>query len=74
MGRYVGATTNYFSGQMDEVRLYNKALTVYEVRNLYDARIKNTPPPQYINDGEFTINSGESNTYKTGVTLISSVT
>ena len=74
VGRYVGTTTNYFSGQMDEVRLYNKALTVYEIRNLYNARIKDAPPIQYINDGEFTINSGESNTYKTGVTLISNVT
>lgn len=59
---------------MDEVRLYNKALTVYEIRNLYNARIKEAPPLQYINDGEFKINSGESNTYKTGVTLISNVT
>jgi hypothetical protein len=50
---------------MDDVRLYNKTLSVYEVRNLYAARIKNDPPIQYLNVGTFTINSGESNTYKT---------
>lgn len=72
--RYVGSSTSYFTWYMDDVRLYNKTLSVYEIRNLYDARIKNYKPIQYLNVGEFTINSGESNTYKTWVRLISNVT
>lgn len=72
--RYVGSLGNYFSGYIDEVRLYNKTLSVYEIRNMYKARIQNEPPIQYLNVGTFTINSGESNTYTTGVTLVSTVT
>lgn len=71
--RYPWSLANYFSGYIDDVRLYNKTLTVYDVRNLYQARIKNDPI-QYLNVGTFTINSGESNTYTTWVTLVSMVT
>ncbi len=33
--KYAGTTTNYFSGSIDEVRIYNKTLTNQEIQNLY---------------------------------------
>lgn len=35
VGRYAGTTTNYFSGAIDEVRVYNKVLTSGDIQNLY---------------------------------------
>lgn len=35
IGRYVGSTTNYFSGNIDEVHIYNKALSTAEINELY---------------------------------------
>lgn len=35
VGKYAGTATNYFSGSIDEVRVYNKALTIEDIQNLY---------------------------------------
>jgi len=40
---------------------------------MYQARAKTNQDIQYLNDGEFLINSGATNTYVTGVTLNSNV-
>ena len=50
VGKYPGTATNYFSGEIDEVRVYNKSLTINEIQALYI-----TPPTfqattQYISN------------------------
>ncbi|MDD3262834.1 MAG: Ig-like domain-containing protein [Candidatus Absconditabacteria bacterium] len=50
VGKYPGTATNYFSGEIDEVRIYNKSLTTTEIQALYI-----TPPifqatTQYISN------------------------
>jgi hypothetical protein len=35
IGKYAGTATNYFSGSIDEVRIYNKVLTSGDIQNLY---------------------------------------
>jgi hypothetical protein len=73
VGRYVGTNTNYFSGYIDDVRIYNKTLTVQEIQTIYKAR---TPilTQQYLNVGEFTINDDAPITYTGAVTLVANVT
>ena len=72
--RYANSSTNYFSWYMDDVRVYNKTLTIWEIRNLYNARIKKDMPTQYLNVGSFAVNGDAPNTYTTWVTLTSNVT
>lgn len=66
------ATPNYFDGQMDGIRIYNKALTVPEIQTIYNAR----QPIQYskeINVGDFVINNDAKNTYSSGVVLSNNI-
>ncbi len=35
---YVGASANSINGSIDEVRIYNRALSADEIRNLYEQR------------------------------------
>lgn len=66
------ATPNYFDGQMDGIRIYNKALTVPEIETIYNAR----QPIQYskeINVGDFVINNDAKNTYSSGVVLSNNI-
>jgi len=73
VGRYVGTNTNYFSGYIDDVRIYNKTLTKQEIQTMYTARAP-IHTIQYLNVGEFTINNDAPTSYTTGVILYSNVT
>ena len=73
VGRNIWTGTNYFSGYIDDARVYNVALSTGQIQSMYQARAKTNQDIQYLNDGEFLINSGATNTYVTGVTLNSNV-
>ena len=38
IGKRAGASSNYFTGNIDDVRIYNRALSAQEVSNLYSAK------------------------------------
>jgi len=48
VGRYVATATNYFSGYIDDARVYNKTLTQAEITTLYKARTSRVVAPTAI--------------------------
>ena len=66
------ATANYFDGQMDGIRIYNKALTVAEIGTIYSAR-QPILTTRDIYVGDFVINNDNKESFKTGVVLSNNV-
>ena len=69
VGRQLSTLTSYFSGYMDDVRIYNKSLSLAEINNIYTSRVGPSPAAQYLNDGSFRINNDDIDTFSTWVTL-----
>lgn len=68
---WVGDFKNQFNGKMDDVRLYNRALSEYEIKNLYNDYSANLPEAIVIPDKAWQINEHTpelvefaNNTYK----------
>lgn len=48
IGSHAGATNNFFAGTIDDVRIYDKALTEAEVQSLYNSHTGDVTPPSSV--------------------------
>ena len=51
-GKYSGVSNGFFRGKIDDVRIYNRALTELEIVSLYEAEFSNRGAPDMPEPGE----------------------
>ena len=66
-GTAFGGNTRLFNGKLDEVALYNRAITSTEVSNIYDNKIYVAPTAMYRLDNDVTDETGNYDGTNNGV-------
>ncbi len=68
-GTAFGGNTRPFNGHLDEIAIYNRAITATEVSNIYNNKVYVAPTAMYRLDNDVTDETGNYNGTNNGVTF-----